>query len=178
MFVLENGDKIRGDASATTVIDYTLHGLDNNVLKQLADGQLADAIGDLYTADSTDVVSAITLVNTDSAARTVNLYITPSGGTARRIVPKDLSLGKGYSLYTDGTKLTVLTPAGAISYTVTPTDHGDLEGLGDDDHEHYVLADGTRAIVELTLTPQASSTGAEGTIYYNSGDDHVYVCVG
>ena len=28
---------------------------------------------------------------------------------------------------------------------------------------------------EIRLTPKASSTGAEGTIFYASGDDHVYV---
>uniref|UniRef100_A0A6M3JFM4 Uncharacterized protein n=1 Tax=viral metagenome TaxID=1070528 RepID=A0A6M3JFM4_9ZZZZ len=28
---------------------------------------------------------------------------------------------------------------------------------------------------ELHLTPKASSTGAEGTIFYDSGDDHIYV---
>lgn len=176
MFVLENGDKIRGDASAATVVDYTLHGLDNGALKQLADGQLASGIGDIYTADSTDVVSAITLVNTDSAARTVNLYLTPSGGTARRIIPKDLSLGIGYSLYADGTKVTVLAPTGAISYTVTPTDHGDLAGLGDDDHTDYVLADGTRAMGELILTPKSSSASStEGTMFYDSDDNSIWV---
>ena len=86
MLVLESGDKIRGDASAASVVDYTIHGLDNNALKQLADGQLSDSTGDLYTADSIDVVSAITVVNTDSSARTLNLFLLPSGGTARRII--------------------------------------------------------------------------------------------
>ena len=31
------------------------------------------------------------------------------------------------------------------------------------------------AVTEITLTPKASSTGAEGTIFYDSDDDHVYV---
>lgn len=30
---------------------------------------------------------------------------------------------------------------------------------------------------ELNLTPKASSTGAEGTIFYNSSDNYVYVGV-
>lgn len=55
------------------------------------------------------------------------------------------------------------------------TDHGNLAGLTHDDHTQYILADGTRAITELTLTPKASSSGPEGTIFYNSGDDKVYV---
>jgi len=182
LFVLDSGDKIRGDASAATVVDYTLHGLDNNALKQLADGQLASTITDIYTADSVDVVSAITLVNTDSAARTVNLYLTPSGGTARRIIPKDLSLGIGYSLYADGTKVTVLAPTGAVSYTVTPTDHSTLSNLqGGTEAEYYHLTSAQETLFdngEYVLTPKGSATsGAQGTIYYNSGDDHVYVCV-
>jgi len=28
---------------------------------------------------------------------------------------------------------------------------------------------------ELKLTPKASSTGAEGTVFYDSDDDHLYV---
>lgn len=54
-------------------------------------------------------------------------------------------------------------------------DHGSLAGLADDDHTQYVLADGTRAINELYLTPKVSSTGAEGTMFYDSDDDHVWV---
>lgn len=114
MLVLDNGDKIRGDASAATVVDYSLHGLDDGVLKQLADGQLAVATGDLYTADSVDVVSTLVLVNTDTSARTVNLYLLPSGGTARRLIPKDLSLGIGYSLHFDGAKISVMDTSGNI----------------------------------------------------------------
>lgn len=56
------------------------------------------------------------------------------------------------------------------------TDHGGLDGLADDDHAQYLLADGTRAAEELTLTPKAASASlAEGTIFYCSTDDHVYV---
>jgi hypothetical protein len=54
-------------------------------------------------------------------------------------------------------------------------DHGLLGGLTDDDHTQYLLASGARAAVELTLTPKAASTGPEGTIFYCSADDHVYV---
>ena len=54
-------------------------------------------------------------------------------------------------------------------------DHGNLIGLTDDDHKHYVLATGARAMNELRLTPKASSSGPEGTMYYDSGDDSVYV---
>ena len=37
------------------------------------------------------------LVNTDVVARTVNLYLKRSGGTSRRIMPKDMSMNAGDS---------------------------------------------------------------------------------
>jgi hypothetical protein len=37
------------------------------------------------------------------------------------------------------------------------------------------LIDGSRPFNEVRLTPKASSTGAEGTIFYSSDDDSVYV---
>jgi len=114
MFVIENGDKIQGDASAATVVDYHISGLQGTTLKNLADGQLAATIGDLYTSAGTDVAKTIVLVNTDSSARTVNLYHTPSGGTARRIIPKDTSLGAGYSLRLEGNMMQVLDAQGAV----------------------------------------------------------------
>ena len=113
MLVLETGDKIQGDAATAAEVDYTIHGLDNSALKQLADGQLANSIGDLFTADSTDVASTITLVNTGSA-QAVNLYFLASGGTARRLIPKDMSLGAGYSLHTDGKSFTVVDASGNV----------------------------------------------------------------
>ena len=114
MIVLDSGDKLRGDAAAASVVDYTIYGLDNNVLKQLADGQLSDSTGDIYTADSVDVVTTLIFVNTDSSARAINLFVLPSGGTARRVIPKDLSLGIGYSLHWSGDKITIMNPSGAV----------------------------------------------------------------
>jgi len=73
-------------------------------IKSLADGQLASPDkATLYTAPAATqaVVNTITLVNTDSSARTVNLYFKASGGTSRRIIPKDTSLGAGYLLVMD-----------------------------------------------------------------------------
>lgn len=64
-------------------------------IKSLADGQLASSIGDLYEAPASTqaIIKRITLVNTsDDTAKTVNLYFLASGGTARRIIPKDYSL--------------------------------------------------------------------------------------
>ena len=116
MIVLENGDLIEGDATSASEVDFTIHGLDNNALKQLADGQLANSKGTIFTADSTDVVSSIILVNTGAAHNHVNLYLKPSGGTSRRLIAKDLQLESGYSLHFDGAKMMVMDAAGGIQY--------------------------------------------------------------
>ena len=133
MIVLDNGDKVRGSAATGGKIDYTLYGMQNNVIKQLADGQLNSSIGDLYTAASADVVTSIVLVNTHSASLAVNLYLTPSGGTARRLIPKDLPLVAGGALYFDGKKAVMMDAAGAvktgievITGEVTDGDKGDI----------------------------------------------------
>lgn len=67
-------------------------------IKSLANGQLPSTIGDLYTAPASTqaIVETITLVNTHTSAVTCNLYVLESGGTARRFIPKDMSLGAGY----------------------------------------------------------------------------------
>ena len=69
-------------------------------IKALADGQLANTKGTLYTVPTrtTAIVKSITLVNTDSVTRTVNLYVKKDGTNSRRIIPKDLSLVAGASL--------------------------------------------------------------------------------
>lgn len=66
----------------------------------LADGQLADSTGDLYTTPvgTQAVLSSIHLTNRHSSAITVNIWLLPSGGTARLISPVDLSIGVGYGV--------------------------------------------------------------------------------
>jgi len=160
MIALDSGDKIRGDASVAAVVDYTLHGVDGTVIKQLADGQLAIAIGDLYTADSVDVVSTIILVNTHSVAITCNLYLTPSGGTARRLIPKDTTLGIGYSLHTNGSTMSVYDDSGnlltsAIAAAHTIASHSDTTGTGPELDE---LTDGS----ETTLHSHAAAVTSPG----------------
>jgi len=56
--------------------------------------QLALATADIFTATVASLVK-ITLVNTDAASRTVNLYRKNSGGTATRILDKDYTLDAG-----------------------------------------------------------------------------------
>lgn len=74
-------------------------------IKNLAQGQLAATKGTIYTTPAVTqaIVKSITVVNTDVAARTINLYIN-SAGTSRRIVPKDLSLAIGACVTVDDVK--------------------------------------------------------------------------
>jgi hypothetical protein len=58
-----------------------------------ADGQLPAAKGTLYTMAADGFVK-VTVVNTDTVARTVNIYVNPAG-TSRRVSSKDQSLGAG-----------------------------------------------------------------------------------
>jgi len=66
-------------------------------IKSLSDGQLASSKASIYTvaASTQAIVKKITLVNTDSSARAVNLYFKESGGTSRNIIPVDYSLAVG-----------------------------------------------------------------------------------
>ena len=63
-------------------------------IKSLADGQLPNSKGTLYTtpAATQTIINRITLVNTNSSGETVNLYFKASGGTSRRITPKNYTL--------------------------------------------------------------------------------------
>jgi hypothetical protein len=65
-------------------------------IKALASGQLGASKATLYTVPGSTqtIIKSITLVNTDSVTRTVNLYIN-TAGTSRRVSPKDLSLPAG-----------------------------------------------------------------------------------
>lgn len=61
-------------------------------------GQLAASKGTLYTTPgATKAAVKVTLVNTDSVARTINLYAKKDGSNSRRFSPKDLSVGAGES---------------------------------------------------------------------------------
>jgi len=110
MIVLEIGDKIQGISTVDAVVDFSLSGLDNKALSLLATGQVTSSLADLYTADSVDVVKTMIFVNTHSDAIYLNLYILPSGGTARRILAKDLKLSSGTAIHTDGERITLVHP--------------------------------------------------------------------
>ena len=98
-------------------------------IKALANGQLPSSIGALYTvgASTQTIVKTITLTNTSAGTVNVNLYIsTDAGSTNRRIIPKAVGLGAGYSLIFDA-PLTLeathrisgdATSASVIDYTI------------------------------------------------------------
>ena len=73
-------------------------------------GQLAATAAALYTpaTSKAGIVKNITLVNTDTAARTVNLYLN-IGGTRRRICPQNLSIAAG-GMWTDDSVHVVTEP--------------------------------------------------------------------
>ena len=108
-------------------MDYTIHGFVGTSISQLADGQLADAEGDLFSATSATAIAAIILVNTGSSNVTVNLFLKPSGGTSRRLIPKDLLLQAGYSLHFEGGKIKVLNTNGKIVVTTSAPYFTDLD---------------------------------------------------
>ncbi len=66
-------------------------------IKSLGDGQLPAAKATIYTTPTAKqtVITSIKLVNTNSSAETINIYFKSSGGSSRRISPKDYSLAAG-----------------------------------------------------------------------------------
>jgi len=71
--------------------------------KSLADGQLGTSKTTLYTcpASTSAIVSKIHLVNTSGSEIEINIYFKASGGTSRRICPKDMILKAGYMAVLD-----------------------------------------------------------------------------
>lgn len=99
-------------------------------IKALGNGQLPSSVGALYTtpAATQAITKIITLTNTSAGTVNVNLYVSTDGGsTHRRIIPKDVGLGAGYTLIFDGA-LTLgathllegdATSASVVDYTVS-----------------------------------------------------------
>ena len=122
MITLEAADLIEGDASAANVVDYIINGVQEASsvvsVKALADGQLPASKGTLYTtpASTTAIVKSVILVNADSSARTVNLYVQRDGSNSRRIIPENLSLeaNGGSAILAD--QLYVFSAAGELLY--------------------------------------------------------------
>ncbi len=133
MFTLEAGDLIEGDASVASKIDYVISGVEEATgevtIQALADGQLPSIKGTLYTVpvSTTTIIKSITLVNTDTSDRTVNLYIKP-GATSRKILATALTLDAngGFAYVTD--HIEVYTKDGALKTSGATTGHNILDG--------------------------------------------------
>lgn len=83
-------------------------------IEPLADGQLPNAKGTLFTATVATIVKGIILTNTGAGANLVNLYFKRNGGTSRRIIPKDTSLSTGDTLFWGGDVEIVVLDAGGV----------------------------------------------------------------
>lgn len=102
--------------------------------KNIADGQLSDSLGDLFTSGAgvTTVIpkAGLCFVNTHTSAITVNLYRLTASGTARRICPKDLSIAATEAYYNDkviacapGDKIqAIASVASKVDYTISGAD--------------------------------------------------------
>lgn len=112
--VLESGDKIQGAASSSGQVDYLIFGLKGDNLSRLASGSLPSTVNDLYTATGTDTVTTIVLVNTGDEENYVQILLKPAGQSAVYLIPRNLKLGPGYSLYTDGKTFSVLDTSGGL----------------------------------------------------------------
>jgi len=117
MICLNNTDTLEGGASVNAVVDYTVHGLVGTAFTQIAQGQLSNTNPSvLYTAGAAISVVSVIYVNTHSAAVTVDLYLDPANaGTPRRMIPKALTLGIGYSAHFDGVRLSILDAVGLVT---------------------------------------------------------------
>lgn len=116
MICLNVTDTLEGGASVTNVVDYTVHGLVAGVFTNIAQGQLSDTNPSvLYTAGAAISVVSVTFVNTHSASVTVDLYLDPANdGSPRRMIPKAMTLGVGYSMHFDGQRCSILDSNGGI----------------------------------------------------------------
>lgn len=112
---LDSGDKIQGDTTTAATVDYTINGVVEGAAKQIAAGQLPNAKGDLYTASNDgEAITSITVVNWNSTDESVNLYLLPSGGTARRIFPEDLTVVAYRGIVFNGTSFKAITGWGGL----------------------------------------------------------------
>lgn len=64
-------------------------------IKSLAQGQLPNAKGTLYTAAGQVIVRRINLVNTGAGTNAVNIYKKTAAGTSKRIIPMNMALATG-----------------------------------------------------------------------------------
>jgi hypothetical protein len=173
MICLNNTDVIEGGASIASVVDYQIHGLVGTAFTQLAAGTLSDTLTTaLYTAGAAISVVSIILANTHDAAVNVTLCLDPANsGSPRHLIPKTISLGVGYSLHTDGARITVLDADGRLlkgygAHAFTHQDAGadkiNVDGLSG------VLADLQKPTIQQGLASARPTAGVAGRLYYST----------
>ena len=158
MLVLASGDSLRGSASVAAVVDYSFHGLAGSTLSLLAEGQLPSADGELYPAAAVVVVKSIVLVNTHTSAVTINLTILKAASTARRLLPKNLSLPAGYMAIFDGSRFSVYDASGNLLTLI-----GNVSGLSGllADDQHVLDAEVLAVAAALVHASRHQDTGAD-----------------
>ena len=172
MITLDTGDKIQGICSVAAVIDYTISGIIRNNAIQISDGQLPSTLSDLYTAPNKTEISSIILVNTDSSTRTVNLYLTPEGEAAQRLIPKDFILGIGYSLHYSGSD-TNTKIFDTLGREISEIWNADIKDTIDKNNIQRTDIDANSDNIEINATNIIN--GDAGASYYFMTDDYVNV---
>jgi hypothetical protein len=173
---LATGETISGVASAATSITYTIFGDEivgtTDAFKVLAQGQLPNAAGTLYTAPASTsaIIKGIHLVNGTAGTVTAQLSINGTAATNVILPPISLLAGgyavladDGWKVYNDQGQLLSVGATGATGATGTtgatgPTGQQGPQGFGppgwDSDEEGPQGFPGTRG--------EAGATGATG----------------
>lgn len=107
MLTLATGEFIAADCDAASVMNYTIFGMEKNGstedYKILAQGQLSNTVGVIYTApgSNTSFIRTIIIVNTDTVARSFQLFA--NGTTLATSISSIYVLQAGESaVYEDG----------------------------------------------------------------------------
>lgn len=173
MLVLDNTDVIEGGGSANSVLDFAIFGMVGSTPTVLADGQLTTTLTTaLYTAGAATAIISIIVVNTDSVARTVDLFIdSADAGNPRRLIPKALSLGVGYSMHYDGQRLTVLDTVGRIQSVAIAAAHAVSHVDGSDDIQDATAAQKGLATAAQITKLDGIATNANLYVHPNHSGD-------
>lgn len=85
--------------------------------KSLADGQLPSMSSQLYICPSSTkaIIKSMRITNTDSSDRAINVSITRSGSSERKIIPKDMTLKAGYMCEVVDDEVIMLSDGDAIN---------------------------------------------------------------
>jgi len=116
MFSLNPSDKLMGSASITNKISFIISAFDGTSFSVSKDGLLSDSVNSiLFTATKSLSIISILLTNTHTEPVLLSLqYEASLSSDPRYLIPKNLSLGPGSSIFFDGQKISVLDINGGI----------------------------------------------------------------